>query len=111
MKKVKFISDIHIDPNGTVYLSQDPDGPHYVGPPSPDIDQAWDDMLLNGGEYGHDIANSIPVTQFNQLKPVDRFVGLTEEEIAERGGFEFVKEDEKFGVYWTAYAYSYVLTA
>ncbi|PMD46157.1 hypothetical protein L207DRAFT_377570, partial [Hyaloscypha variabilis F] len=52
MKKVKFISDIHIDPNGTVYLSQDPDGPHYVGPPSPDIDQAWDDMLLNGGEYG-----------------------------------------------------------
>jgi hypothetical protein len=100
MKKVQFTSDIQFDLNVTVHLSQDPHGPHYVGPPSPGIDQAWDDLLLNGGEYGYDTANSISVTQFGQLTPVDRFVGLTEEEATERGGFEFEKEDEKFGLYW-----------
>lgn len=42
-----------------------------------------------------------PVAQFDQLAPVDRFVGLTEEEAAERGGFEFVKEDMWSGLYWT----------
>lgn len=51
INKVRFVSDIQIDPNGTLYLSQDPNGPHYIGPPSPEIDQAWDALLLNGGKY------------------------------------------------------------
>ena len=46
------------------------------------------------------IVNSISVNQFGQQTPVDRFVGLTAEEAAERRGFEFEKQDEEHGHYW-----------
>jgi len=78
LKRVRFTSDIQVDPNGTLYLSQNPNGPQYVGPPTPEIDQAWEDLLMKN----------------------DRYVGLTPEEVAQKTNFKPEKEDWILDRYW-----------
>ena len=47
LTKVKFYGGVQIDPNGTYYLSHNPAEPNFVGPSSPEVDAAWDKMLLH----------------------------------------------------------------
>lgn len=56
----RFTSGVFFDANGDPALSNHKDVPAYVGPPSPDIDKAWHDLISR--EWYH-----------NSLKdPVDR---------------------------------------
>lgn len=47
LTKVKFYGGVQIDPNGTYSLTHNPAEPNFVGPSSPEIDEAWDRMLLH----------------------------------------------------------------
>ncbi|KXS98427.1 hypothetical protein AC578_1757 [Pseudocercospora eumusae] len=43
----RFTSSVGFHPDGTEFLIQDPSEPAYVGEPSPEIDQAWEEMVHN----------------------------------------------------------------
>ncbi|KAJ4147635.1 hypothetical protein LMH87_002147 [Akanthomyces muscarius] len=47
LEKIRFTGDLKVDPNGTVY--REVVGRQYVGPPSPEIDDAWVDIIRGGG--------------------------------------------------------------
>ncbi|KAK5635671.1 hypothetical protein RRF57_011383 [Xylaria bambusicola] len=47
LHKVKFTGDLKIDKNGTVY--RDIVGTQYVGIPTPEMDDAWVDIIRGGG--------------------------------------------------------------
>ncbi|KAI1119893.1 hypothetical protein F5Y10DRAFT_259444 [Nemania abortiva] len=47
LHKVKFTGDLKIDKNGTVY--RDIVGTQYVGMPTPEMDDAWVDIIRGGG--------------------------------------------------------------
>jgi len=78
LTKVKFYGGIQVDPNGTYYLTHNPDEPHYVGESSPEIDDAWERMLLH-----------------------KRYLGLTPKEAAETD-FPIDEKDWIFDLYWVS---------
>jgi hypothetical protein len=47
VQKVRFKSGLSVNENNTLYRTFDPNGPQYVGNPSPTIDNAW--KVLIGG--------------------------------------------------------------
>jgi hypothetical protein len=49
VKEVKFTGDLDWTDNGTLVLTGDGGSTRYVGPPSPEIDAAWAQLLL--GKY------------------------------------------------------------
>lgn len=51
LEKIRFTGDLKVDPNGTVY--REVVGRQYVGPPSPEIDDAWVDIIR--GTFAHSI--------------------------------------------------------
>ncbi|KAJ5360007.1 hypothetical protein N7517_009198 [Penicillium concentricum] len=60
LEKVMFTGGIHFNPDGSVYIKDIP-GPKYVGPPSPEIDKAWDELL-----YGQIV--NLPESQVPDVK-------------------------------------------
>jgi hypothetical protein len=44
IKKVKFTGGLYYD-NGTLHMSSNPEEPTYVGPPSEEIDDAWEALI------------------------------------------------------------------
>ena len=44
-QKVRFTGEMKFHENGTIYRDYPPGAPIYAGPPSPEIDAAWDDLL------------------------------------------------------------------
>jgi len=49
IKKVKFTGGLYFDYNGTLHMSSNPEETTYVGPPSREIDRAWDALIH--GQY------------------------------------------------------------
>ncbi|TGO41426.1 hypothetical protein BHYA_0022g00690 [Botrytis hyacinthi] len=47
LKQVKFYGVIRFDDNEKQYVTVSPDGPVYVGPPSPEINDAWQALVHN----------------------------------------------------------------
>jgi hypothetical protein len=45
MKKVKFYGGLYLEPNGTLVATKNPDEPLYIGPPSQEIDDAWQALV------------------------------------------------------------------
>jgi len=45
VKKVKFTGGLYFDYNGTLHISSNPDEPTYIGPPSKEIDDAWEALI------------------------------------------------------------------
>ncbi|KXT09250.1 hypothetical protein AC579_6778 [Pseudocercospora musae] len=76
----KFYGGVHLDPNGTYWLTQDPNGPRFVGAPSEEVDQAWEHELLR-----------------------KRYFGLTADETNDQFGDEFgAKQDWIFDMFWVS---------
>ncbi|KAI1261341.1 hypothetical protein F5Y18DRAFT_431172 [Xylariaceae sp. FL1019] len=46
-KKVKFSGGIQFHEDETRYLTTNPDEPVYIGPPSPELDAAWDELTYH----------------------------------------------------------------
>jgi len=42
IKRMLFYGGFHFDENGNCSISQNPNGPRYVGPLNDEIDRAWD---------------------------------------------------------------------
>lgn len=62
IKKIKFTGGLYFDYNGTLHASSNPEEPIYVGPPSKEIDDAWETLIH------------------------DRYVAVTPEQAREVGG-------------------------
>jgi hypothetical protein len=45
VKKVKFTGGLYFDYNGTLHISSNPEEPTYIGPPSKEIDDAWEALI------------------------------------------------------------------
>jgi hypothetical protein len=45
IKKVKFTGGLYFDYNGTLHSTSNPEEPRYVGPPSEDMDNAWEALI------------------------------------------------------------------
>jgi hypothetical protein len=45
IKKIKFSGGLYYDYNGVLHLSSNPNEPIYVGPPSEEIDNAWEALI------------------------------------------------------------------
>ncbi|CAI7582533.1 unnamed protein product [Penicillium palitans] len=45
VSQIKFTGGIKFDDNGSMYRDATAPGPSYVGPPSPQLDAAWDQMI------------------------------------------------------------------
>jgi hypothetical protein len=45
VKQVKFTGGLYYAYNGTLFASSNPEEPTYVGPPSEDIDNAWEALV------------------------------------------------------------------
>jgi len=46
LKKRSFTGGLSVDENNTLYREVDPARPQYAGTPSPEVDEAWDDVML-----------------------------------------------------------------
>jgi hypothetical protein len=78
MKKVKFYGGLYLEPNGTLVATKNPDEPPYIGPPSQEIDDAWQ-ALIHGMAYVKII--SIQVYMNAKHGPyLDRYLTVTYEE-------------------------------
>lgn len=45
LEEIRFTSGVYIDDNGTFHLAEHPGLPQYVGPPSSEIDEAWEEIV------------------------------------------------------------------
>jgi hypothetical protein len=43
---VKFTGGLELNETGKLHRIIDPGQPQYVGPPTPEIDAAWDELML-----------------------------------------------------------------
>lgn len=96
LAKVKFWGGIQVDPNGTYYITHNPDEPRFVGQPSPEIDDAWQRAILHSRERCNDLSYH---DQSDEL--FTGYVGLTPEEAANEG-FDIKEEDWILDKYWVA---------
>ncbi|KAH8805165.1 hypothetical protein F5884DRAFT_859778 [Xylogone sp. PMI_703] len=83
IKEVQFTGGLRYDPNGTLYATSNPEEPVYVGPPSKELDDAWEDLV-----HGMD-----KVKQPEQPARQNRYLAITPEQAAEVGGnLHFMKD-------------------
>jgi hypothetical protein len=46
LHQVQFSGGLELNETGKLHRIVDPERPQYVGPPTPEIDAAWDDLML-----------------------------------------------------------------
>ena len=51
VREVRFSSNLKFDKDGELYRTVDPEEPPYVGPPSDEIDHAWEEITQRARIY------------------------------------------------------------